>query len=154
MLARRLSLDASAVAGRSIASFVRELARAADLDDHETYRLRLAADEIATNVAQHGYRGGPGGVELAGGFDTEQVWLRIEDCSPRFDPTGHDPRPRLDTGLRDGPEGGFGLFIAMRQVDSFQYEYCDGRNLNTLVIRRRGGGSAIAGCDRGEFHDH
>jgi anti-sigma regulatory factor (Ser/Thr protein kinase) len=38
-----------------IADLVLEQARAAGLDQKATYQLRLAVDEIATNIVVHGY---------------------------------------------------------------------------------------------------
>jgi serine/threonine-protein kinase RsbW len=120
---------------REIASLVDDLASQGGLDSHDAYRLRLAADEITTNIAMHGYRGRHGVVEITGGLDQEWVWLLIEDEAPQFDPrqraAAHRPVDPVD-----GPIGGHGLFLALRSLDNFAYDYVNGRNRNLLRIRR------------------
>jgi serine/threonine-protein kinase RsbW len=131
----RLRAGGSGAFTREIACLVEDLARQARLDQHDAYRLRLAADEITTNIAMHGYQGRCGLVAVTGGLDEDWVWLRIDDEAPKFDPTGWVPRQPRDPV--DGPVGGHGLFLARRSVDDFAYEYTHGHNRNLLRIRRR-----------------
>ncbi|HVQ93209.1 MAG TPA: ATP-binding protein [Mycobacteriales bacterium] len=134
-MVQRLTVRATTAAGSEVAGFVQALSEQGGLTERQSYRLRLAVDEIVTNIVLHGYRGQPGPVQLEGGTDGDQVWLRIVDEAPAFDPTTHDPRPRL-AAQADGREGGFGLFLAMSGVDDFSYDRTDGHNRNTLVMRR------------------
>ncbi|QFZ21690.1 ATP-binding protein [Saccharothrix syringae] len=131
--------------GPRVADLVRGLAERAALSRGQAYRLRLAADEIATNIIVHGY-GGVGRVEVCGGVDGDRVWVRTEDCAPPFDPRGHDVTALLATDPAERPLGGFGLHVAMAGLDEFHYEHVDGRNRNTMVVCRRsvehGGGPA------------
>jgi anti-sigma regulatory factor (Ser/Thr protein kinase) len=145
-----LVLRAGAEAAGDVTAYVQLLARRGELDRHQAYQLRLAADEITTNIALHGYRGATGPLRLAGGCDGQRVWLRIEDEAPPFDPRTHDAAKRLAEGISGGREGGFGLFLALTGLDEFRYEYADGCNRNTLIIRRRP--SPEAGTVEGE-HD-
>jgi serine/threonine-protein kinase RsbW len=147
MASHRLRLTGGRCAGEELAEFVRSLARQAGLDSHQGYRLRLAADEITTNIALHGYRGEGGVVEIEGGVGENDVWLRIEDTAPPFDPRTHDPGPRLLSDLPEAPEGGLGLFLALQGLDHFDYDYAGGRNLNTLVVRRSVDCSTPGGTD-------
>lgn len=134
MIDCRLRASGPGAFTREIAHVVADLAREARLDQHDAYRLRLAADEITTNIAMHGYRGECGLVTVTGGVDEDWVWLRIEDEAPRFDPTRYaQARP---TDPADGPVGGHGLFLALRSLDNFAYEYTSGRNRNLLRLRR------------------
>jgi anti-sigma regulatory factor (Ser/Thr protein kinase) len=141
MEANRVTLHASAAAGQQVAAFVCSLAEQVGLPEGRAYRLRLAADEIVTNIAVHGYRGRPGPVELVGGVEPDAVWLSILDEAPPFDPTTHDPGPRLQAGPDHEGEGGFGLFLALRALDDFRYGRSGGRNENTLIMRRPVGGT-------------
>lgn len=124
--------------GAEVEAHVETLAAATGLDRSETYRLRLAAEEIVTNVALHGYHSGRGVVDLESGTEDGLVWLRIEDDAPRFDPRSHPgARSRPDPASATRP-GGFGLFLAMTCVDDFHYEYHGGRNRCTLRLRPGG----------------
>ncbi|HEU5158522.1 MAG TPA: anti-sigma regulatory factor [Streptosporangiaceae bacterium] len=136
MIACRLRLHANGEVSRPIADFVGALSRKAELTPRQSYRLRLAVDEIATNVALHGYTGAYGVVDLEGGIDDERVWVRIEDDAPAFDPRTHDPGPRLAAPPARREAGGLGLYLALRNVDAFTYDRVGGRNRNTLVILR------------------
>jgi anti-sigma regulatory factor (Ser/Thr protein kinase) len=136
MIDCRLRSDRPGTLSAEIANLVAELAAHGGLGSREAYRLRLAADEIATNIAMHGYRGRCGFVDVTGGVDAEWVWLRIEDEAPKFDPTAWDTAAHRPVDPVNGPIGGHGLFLAMRSLDNFAYDYVNGRNRNLLRIRR------------------
>jgi serine/threonine-protein kinase RsbW len=130
--AARVVLDGLRPPSREVAAFVGRLAACARLAQRPAYRLRLAADEITTNIAVHGYRSHGGEITLDGGFDPAQVWLRVEDGAPPFDPRRR-PRPAPADGARIG---GYGLLLALGSLDRFAYEYRDARNRCTLWVRR------------------
>jgi anti-sigma regulatory factor (Ser/Thr protein kinase) len=135
MSMRSLQLDCGEPITGDVAAFVIALASQAALSQHKAYWLRLATEEITTNIARHGYRGS-GPLRLAGQVEADRVWVRIEDEAPAFDPRTHDPRPHLETdpALRD--EGGFGLLLALHKLDGFAYERASGMNTNTLIMCR------------------
>ncbi|MCR6487404.1 ATP-binding protein [Amycolatopsis sp. OK19-0408] len=136
MPARRLLVNSGADVAGALAGFVAELAAQGGLAPAQAYRLRLAADEIVTNIAGHGYRGEPGVVDLDGYAADGRVWLRVEDDAPKFDPRGHHPDPRLAAEPPLRAAGGLGLHLALTVVDEFGYEHVHGRNRNVLVLRR------------------
>jgi serine/threonine-protein kinase RsbW len=119
----------------AVASFVEELVGHARLAHGKAYWLRLAAEEITTNIAHHGYRG-RGPMWLTAGCEPDIVWLRIEDAAPAFDPESHDRHSRLAVEPAEREEGGFGLLLALHKLDGFSYEYSDGKNRNTLIMNR------------------
>jgi serine/threonine-protein kinase RsbW len=125
--------------GEVLPDIVERLARATELTISQAYRLRLAADEIATNVVTHGYGGQGGRIDLDAGFDEHWAWVRIEDDAPEFDPTTCDVRPRQAADPGWAPLGGFGLFLALSSVDCIEHTYAAGRNRTLLKIRRPGG---------------
>lgn len=148
MLACRVRLDGrdTALPG-VVADLVGALAAEAGLTSRQAYWLRLAADEITTNIAHHGYRGGGGVVDIAAEIEPDRLRVWIEDDAPPFDPTAYDPAPRLAVPpLHREEEGGYGLLLALGKVDEFGYEYAGGRNRNTLIMRR---GGADAECPGG-----
>ncbi|GAA2420509.1 ATP-binding protein [Streptomyces mauvecolor] len=119
-----------------VAEFVLGVGRAGGLDGGALYRLRLAADELATNIVMHGYRGAPGHLTVSGGVDADRVWVRFEDAAPAFDPRRGMHAPDLAVPLAEREVGGLGVFLALTAVDSFSYELLDGRNVSTLALRR------------------
>lgn len=128
-----MRFDCPATDADAIARFVGIVAREARLPDEKAYWLRLAVEEITTNIWQHGYRGS-GQVRLIGGVEDRRAWIRIEDEAPAFDPRTHDPGPRLAMEPAEREEGGFGLLLALHKLDEFRYERTRGRNCNTLIM--------------------
>jgi serine/threonine-protein kinase RsbW len=114
---------------RAIAEFVMAAAASAGLDKRASYRLRLAVDEIATNVIVHGYAkaGLQGGLELGADIDDRTLTISIEDTGVAFNPF-QAPVPDTDLLLEQRPIGGLGVYLAMRSVDEFLYERVGDRN--------------------------
>ncbi|MGW1892864.1 ATP-binding protein [Streptomyces sp. NPDC002004] len=148
--APELRVPAALGALNDIAGYVLALARRAGLPGPLAYRLRLAVDELATNVVTHGYGGGgcpgsggssggpaaaPGDIVVRGGFDADRVWVRIEDTAPAFDPRDGRLAPTPGVPLERRRIGGLGVHLALTSVDEFTYAYLDGRNISTLAVR-------------------
>lgn len=134
MIACDLEIDAGDGVEEIVARLVGALARKARLPRHRAYWLRLATEEIVTNIARHGYRGS-GPVWLRGGVGPDRVWVRIEDAAPAFDPRGQ-PGPPPATELSRVEPGGYGLTLARHGTAEFRYERVGGRNRTTLAASR------------------
>lgn len=133
---RSLRVPASIDSLDEVAQFVLRLGAEAGLTESALYRLRLAADELATNIVMHGYRDATGELSVAGGIDEERVWVRFEDDAPAFDPRQGLRPPELGVPLEEREIGGLGVYLAFTAVDSFTYELVSGRNVSTLVMNR------------------
>ncbi len=119
-----------------VAGFVAALAERAELPAGVAYRLRLATDEIVSNIIMHGYREGLGEIKISGDVTSDCVWLRVDDQAPRFDPREACDKPRPQIAAADAKPGGFGLYLAQMAVDDFSYEFANGTNSNILRISR------------------
>ncbi|MGW2255011.1 ATP-binding protein [Kitasatospora sp. NPDC001660] len=119
-----------------LARYVLAFAARAGLPPEVAYRLRLAADELATNVVLHGYRGRDGELRISSGTDGERVWVRLEDDAPPFDPSADRPDPHTDLPLALRPIGGLGIHLALTALDDYRHDHTDGHNTSLLVIRR------------------
>lgn len=121
-----------------IGSYVMAAAREAGLEKKAAYRLRLAVDEIATNIIVHGYaeNGLRGDVMVQAELDAEALTVRLEDAAVPFDPRSLPIPEHMDDPLADRPMGGLGVYLALRDVDLFDYMWRDGRNCNIFVMHR------------------
>jgi len=123
----------------AISCYVQRLAAAAGLDKKPAYRLRLAVDEIATNIITHGYleAGRTGDVALQARMDTEGLTVILEDRGIPFDPSGRERQEQARTRepLEARPIGGLGLLLALDGVDHFRYERVGDLNRNILMVR-------------------
>ncbi len=119
----------------ALRQFVEDRARALGVEQSAVYDLVLAANEIATNIVVHGYRGQPGeiDVELRPVDDAIEICLR--DQAPPFDPTGA-PTPDLTLPLHRRPRGGCGIHVTRQLMDLMIYRAPpQGGNELTLVKR-------------------
>jgi anti-sigma regulatory factor (Ser/Thr protein kinase) len=123
---------------KPIRDFVTEAARAAGLDTKRTYRLRLAVDEIATNIVTHGYAGAglEGTVSLHAKIEKDTVAIVIEDTGATFDPGQSAPQVDLDTPIEERKIGGLGIFLVSQITDKVSYERVDNLNRNTVYMNR------------------
>jgi len=122
-----------------VITFVDDLARAGGLSAVRAGRLRLAAEELVTNSIVHGYgrRRGPWSrITLEGCVEQSEVWLRVSEDAPPFDPTRCHAPQDLDKPLGERTPGGLGLYLAQRAVDRMAYDYARGRNNVTVYLRR------------------
>ncbi|MEU2828853.1 ATP-binding protein [Streptomyces lavendulae] len=131
-----LRLSAALTSLEDVARYVLDLAERAGLTEEASYRLRLATDELATNVVMHGYHGSEGELRIEGGMDEDTVWIRLEDDAPAFDPAAHCLPPDITVPLAERAIGGLGIHLALTSVDEFTYTCTGARNRTTLVMRR------------------
>jgi len=112
------------------------------LPDGITVPLRLALDELITNVVEHGFPRLPPGerslllrLEVIG----DTVRATVEDNGIPFDPT-IAPGARPEGGPDDRPIGGLGLHLVRRSVDSMHYRRDGDRNVLTISKSLRADG--------------
>lgn len=89
----------------------------------------LAATEAMNNSVEHS---GADMLELELLVEENRLVLKLTALGEKFDPTADVAYPDLDdaAGL---PEGGFGRAIIREMVDSWEYEYINGKNILTLI---------------------
>jgi len=137
---KRSTVSATLDSLEAVAEFVMAAAAAAGLDKRASYRLRLAVDEIATNIIVHGYveAGLQGALELCADIDERTLTLSIEDTGVAFDPR-QAAVPETDLPLEQRPTGGLGVYLAMKSVDEFLYERVGDRNRTIFKLHRSSG---------------
>lgn len=123
---------------KTIAAYVLSAAENAGLEKKPAYKLRLAVDEIATNIIVHGYEeaGRSGDINLTAHLDDSALTITLQDTGIPYDPyqyQGPDSQD-LDLALEDRPIGGLGVFLAVEGVDKFAYEFVDNHNLNHFTL--------------------
>lgn len=124
---------------QQIAECVMQFADAVQLDAKRAYGLRLAVDEVATNIIIHGYEGSEQQGDLAVCCDIgdDSLSITFEDTGSPFDPGTIAEPEGVDRPLEERQMGGLGVFLVRRNVDEWRYERKGPRNQNTLVIYRR-----------------
>jgi serine/threonine-protein kinase RsbW len=133
---RTLRIPADLERLAEVRHFVRDAAATADapidcLDD-----LVQAVDEAATNVIVHGYRGSPGELDVAVGFDGQRFVVTIEDQAPSFDPTTR-PEPDLSVPPERRTPGGMGVHLIRAATDELTWQRRPGGGNILRLVRAR-----------------
>jgi anti-sigma regulatory factor (Ser/Thr protein kinase) len=98
--------------------------------------LVQAVDEVATNIIRHGYRGGPGWIDVTAELIGDDIVITVEDEAPAFDPTTVVP-PDLSVHPGQRRPGGMGIHLIRHAVDRFEHRpRPGGGNILTLVRSR------------------
>lgn len=174
MVVDGVSLPATRESVAEVGRRVVALGHAAGLSPDDSYRLRLATEEIVANVVAHGYHcdpaddGRPSGrdeprelptFELCWGSDPQRVWVCVIDSARPFDPTEAATPDDLEVPLDRRSPGGLGIHLVRNSLDEFCYRRDGPHNHVTLGIRRartadggplrNGGPDGTDGPDRG-----
>lgn len=121
----------------ALLDFIDDFCEQAGINADDQFDLRLAIEEVATNVMMHGYgQRSPGPVEIAMCADTEQVTITISDRAAPFDPI-HAPEPDLSASAEERPIGGLGWHLVKQIVDSLVYRYDPTYGNTVTLVKRR-----------------
>ena len=122
-----------------IAEYVKEIAIVAGLDRKASYNLRLAVEEIATNIIVYGYqeKGSEGVLDLEVSINEQTLSLSIEDTSEGFDPFQklNVEEEQVLLPIEQRSIGKLGLYLAIHGVDKLLYERIGDRNRNILLVK-------------------
>ncbi|CAG4998422.1 hypothetical protein DYBT9275_01998 [Dyadobacter sp. CECT 9275] len=120
--------------------YIGELAEKAGLAKKATYSLKLAIDEIATNIILYGYQraGIKADYLLHSEITDEALTVILEDEAPQFDPLSRElpDMDDLSRPLEEREIGGLGIYLTVNGVDEFSYEYVNGKNRNIFKMKR------------------
>jgi anti-sigma regulatory factor (Ser/Thr protein kinase) len=122
----------------ALGQYVLTAAAAADLDKKAAYRLRLAVDEIATNVITHGYEEAnrEGLLDIQAAINEAELTIFLEDTGASYQPEEVSEPTGLDRPLEERPLGGLGVYLATHGVDQFRYEHLGDRNRHIFIVYR------------------
>ena len=120
----------------TIAKFVIKVAKMARLETKASYKLRLAVDEIATNIIQHGYieAGLTGNIICTARSENNYLKIVLEDCGLAHNSAEYPPTNNLQQSLLERPIGGLGIYLAIESVDDLQYERIGDRNRHIFIV--------------------
>ncbi|MDJ0797208.1 MAG: ATP-binding protein [Calothrix sp. MO_167.B12] len=119
-----------------IAKYVLFAAKQACLAKTKAYKLRLAVDEIATNIIIHGYKeaGIKGDIVCHAQLSDKSLIIHLEDTGIKYDSTKKEQPDNLLEPLEKREIGGLGIYLAASGVDEFVYKRIDNRNRHTFVV--------------------
>jgi serine/threonine-protein kinase RsbW len=118
-----------------VLNLVADLCARHSISEDTEYDLKLALDEVVSNVARHAYPAGEHHeFTLQVSVDDQEFVARVEDDGTAFNPLEH-PEPNLDVPLEERSEGGLGIFLVRQIMSSVEYQRTEGKNVITLRKR-------------------
>ena len=121
-----------------IANYIKQVGIWANLSPKKVAKLRLAVDEIATNIIDYGYSlsQNKNVIELYAKLEASQLILWIEDTGIAYDPYQKEIPQNLDQPLEEREIGGLGIYLARLNVDQLIYERIPVKNCLNLEKNR------------------
>lgn len=136
----KLTVSATLNELKVITEYVVKIGKMANLDKKKLYKLRLAIDELATNIINYAYseKDSNGDIIIESEISESSIVFKIIDRGIAFDPTSkvESEIETINIPLEERQIGGLGIFLAFDGVDEFSYQRIDNKNINTLTIFR------------------
>ncbi len=134
----------------ALMTVIEQAGRRAGADDDALFSIRLAVEEVFTNILDYGYRGGTGPITVHIDTQPERVRITLADVAPLFDPATV-AEPAVDTAWDERAVGGWGWHFVRQVMDKVEWApRAEGGNLFTLVKSLPGTGSRQQGVHRSE----
>ncbi|MEO0563459.1 MAG: ATP-binding protein [Chloroflexota bacterium] len=123
-----------------VTAFVWAIATDAGLNQRKAYRLRLAVDEIVTNIVEHGYATTTDPscclIHIFVEVEPDTISIMIEDAGLPYDITQEAPIVDVNAEPDARDPGGLGVYLVVRYIDDIRYDFVNGHNVNRLVMLR------------------
>ena len=133
-----LRLSASTASLRKLDEAIEEFGLAQGWDGEVLFQTRLALEELATNIINHGFgtiEGTEGYFEVEVVSEPGRVRMEISDDSWAFDPLGVKEAD-VDAALGDRAIGGLGIHFVKSMMNEMRYSRENGKNRLVLVKNR------------------
>lgn len=114
-----------------IRAFLKENLGALSISENDYYTIELSMLEICVNIIRYAYPDNQGEIHLKTWMDNNQFYLEISDSGVPFDPRQVED-PNLEKILSSEQKGGFGIFLARKLMDGFEYKRKKDQNILTL----------------------
>ena len=113
-------------------NFAQEVCHQLQVEEETIQAVKLAVDEVCSNLIQYGYEGLKTG-EILLRIEDRDPWLeiRVEDGGHPFDP-GTMELPNLSENMQERKIGGLGIYLLKETMDELHYESKAGRNVLTM----------------------
>jgi len=119
-----------------MAALIDAFGREHDLEEEMIGDVRLALDEVITNIIQHGYEDAEEhSIDVDLELTPEYLNIRVEDDGKPFDPL-QAVSADIETPFEENEIGGWGIYLAKQVMDEISYRQKDG--LNQLTLKKYG----------------
>ena len=108
-----------------VTAYAEECMEESDVPLKIVFDFNIAIDELLSNICKYS---GADNMWIGISVTDEKVYMRFENDGDRFDPNDV-PEPDITADIDERSTGGLGIFMVKQLMDSFNYEYTDGKNV-------------------------
>ena len=115
-----------------VTDFAEESMSEQDVPMKTIYAFNVVIDELVSNICNYS-----GASEMSAGLciTENDISMRFVDNGDPFDPEEIED-PDLALSVEERGIGGLGIFMVRQMMDSFEYEYSDGKNISVIKKAR------------------
>ena len=118
-----------------IGQYIIAVCQESGISSKRAYKLRLAVDELVTNIIVHGSSNAD--LEINAEIDAEKLTITIADTGLPYDPRESVfDESILSQPIEERPIGGLGVFLSLQSIDGFSYQTTAKKNISSLWLRR------------------
>ncbi len=121
---------------RKILKWIEQQLRVHRFEPSQMRHIELASEEALVNIIRHAYQGRPETVEVEVRLFPTHAEVVFLDHGTPFSPLDAAPMDP-NVSLTDRDIGGLGIHLMRKCVDAVRYERKGGKNVLTLVIRKK-----------------
>lgn len=116
--------------------YVQKTVEGLPLSPKKVYKLKLAVDEIATNIICYSGLTDEHTILMEAEVREQSLRIRLKDQGIPFDPRSmlRQGEENIARPVEERRIGGLGIYLAVTGVDDFHYEYSDGFNVNQFEV--------------------
>jgi len=114
-----------------IRAFLKENLSSLSISENDYYTIELSMLEICVNIIRYAYPEDRGEIHLKVWEDKNKFYIEISDEGIPFDPREVE-EPDLEKMIVDGQKGGFGIFLARKLMNGFDYRRKNDQNILTI----------------------
>ena len=119
----------------ALLSFMDASCKEANLDEEACFALRLAGEEVCSNIIEHAYNGmQPGPISIRFSRDAHRAVLVVEDQAPVFDPIDAPP-PNLSPDWQNRQPGGLGWHLVHQMMHEVRHQVLDSGGNRIELVR-------------------
>jgi anti-sigma regulatory factor (Ser/Thr protein kinase) len=128
---KTLTVESNLAELNKIRAFLKANFSVLSISENDYYTIELSLLEICVNIIRYAYPKDRGEIHLRTWKDNNRFYLEISDEGIPFDPRQVD-EPDVEKMISNGQKGGFGIFIARKLMDGFDYKREKDHNILTI----------------------
>lgn len=135
----RITSDMAEV--KKIRSFLIENIKNMDLSEKDYFIIELSLLEICINIIKYAYPQEKGEIFVKTWQEEKKIFLEIRDDGIPFDPRESES-PDIEEIIENNKKGGFGIFLARKLMDGFDYKREKNQNILKMYKKLTKAGSS------------